>query len=40
VGAEDLVVLGVGDDLDEADRVAEALGLAVGGEREGGVLTS
>ena len=30
VGAEDLVVLGVGDDLDEADRLAEALRLAVG----------
>ena len=34
VGAEDLVVLRVGDDLDEADRLAEALRLAVGGERE------
>ncbi len=38
VGAEDLVELGVGDDLDEADGLAEALGLAVGGERERGRL--
>ena len=35
VGAEDLVVLRVGDDLHEADRVAEAHRLAVGREREG-----
>src|SRR5690348_4033890 len=34
VGADDLVVRRVGDDLDETDGVAEAHGLAVGGERE------
>ena len=34
VSAEQLAVLLVGDQLDEAGRVAEAVRLAVGGERE------
>ena len=36
--AEDLVVPRIGDDLDEADALAETPGLAVGGERELGDL--
>eukprot|EP01136_Pigoraptor_vietnamica_P011514 Opistho-1_new@50444 len=38
VGADELEVLGVGDQLDEADRLAEAMRLAVRHEREGGDL--
>ena len=34
VQAEDLAVLGVGDQLDEADRLPQPVRLAVGGERE------